>query len=252
MTLPGLVAANNLSDVVDREKVWDNLGLNIEYPGKDLFFNQVSLLLHGDGANGSITIVDNSPTPKTVTAFGNAQVSTAQSKFGGASIAFDGNGDYLTVPNNSQFQIGNGSFTVEFFLRLVANSTPSFGQSLVSVRNTGGSANGWSVHHYLGQLVGVIAGQSSGLQGSMALNTWQHIALTYDGANGRLFLDGTLLATFAATPGDNTNPLVVCNEPLFDNNRSSNCFIDDLRITKGVARYIANFSPPTESFPDSP
>jgi len=218
---------------------------------KDPDFANVSLLLHGNGTNGSTTITDNSPTPKTVTAVGNAQISTAQSKFGGASIAFDGDGDYLTVPNNSQFQIGNGSFTVEFFLRLVANSTPTFGQSLVSVRNTG-AANGWSVNHYLGQLIGIIAGQSSGLQGSMALNTWQHIALTYDGANGRLFLDGTLLVTFAATPVDNTNPLVVCNEPLFDNNRSSNCFIDDLRITKGVARYIANFSPPTEPFPDSP
>jgi hypothetical protein len=53
-------------------------------------FGSVSLLLHGDGTNGSTTITDNSPTPKTVTAVGNAQISTAQSKFGGASILFDG------------------------------------------------------------------------------------------------------------------------------------------------------------------
>jgi hypothetical protein len=62
----------------------------------DPVFNNVSLLLHGNGTNGSTTITDNSPTPKTVTAVGNAQISTAQSKFGGASIAFDGTGDYLT------------------------------------------------------------------------------------------------------------------------------------------------------------
>jgi hypothetical protein len=49
-------------------------------------FGSVSLLLHGNGTNGSTTITDNSPSPKTVTAVGNAQISTAQSKFGGASM----------------------------------------------------------------------------------------------------------------------------------------------------------------------
>ena len=72
-------------------------------------FGSVSLLLHGDGANGSTTIVDSSPTPKTVTAFGDAQISTAQSKFGGASIAFDGTGDYLSA-NDGDLVLGTGSF----------------------------------------------------------------------------------------------------------------------------------------------
>ena len=67
--------------------------------GEDPYYGNVSLLLYGDGANGSTTITDSSPTPKTVTAVGNAQISTAQSKFGGASIAFDGAGDYLIVPS---------------------------------------------------------------------------------------------------------------------------------------------------------
>jgi hypothetical protein len=56
----------------------------------DLNRSNVSLLLHGNGTNGSTTITDNSPSPKTVTAVGNAQISTAQSKYGGGSIAFDG------------------------------------------------------------------------------------------------------------------------------------------------------------------
>jgi hypothetical protein len=79
----------------------------------DPVFNNVSLLLHGNGTNGSTTITDNSPSPKTVTAVGNAQISTAQSKFGGASIAFDGSGDYLTVLNSSQFNFGVDDFTIE-------------------------------------------------------------------------------------------------------------------------------------------
>ena len=67
----------------------------------DPYRSQVSLLLHGDGANGSTTIVDSSPSPKTVTAVGNAQISTTQSKFGGSSLAFDGAGDYLEAPHSN-------------------------------------------------------------------------------------------------------------------------------------------------------
>jgi hypothetical protein len=76
-------------------------------------FADVSLLLHGDGANGSTTIIDSSPTPKTVTAFGNAQISTAQSKFGGASIALDGTGDYASTGNSSDLLMGSAVFTIE-------------------------------------------------------------------------------------------------------------------------------------------
>jgi hypothetical protein len=79
----------------------------------DPYRSQVSLLLHGDGTNGSTTIVDSSPSPKTVTAVGDAQISTAQSKFGGASIAFDGNGDYLDASSSNQYAIGTEDFTVE-------------------------------------------------------------------------------------------------------------------------------------------
>jgi hypothetical protein len=84
------------------------------YAPVDEYYDNVSLLLYGNGTNGSTTITDNSPSPKTVTAVGNAQISTAQSKFGGASIAFDGTGDYITVPDSSAFVLGlsNEPYTV--------------------------------------------------------------------------------------------------------------------------------------------
>lgn len=63
----------------------------------DALYPDVSLLLHCNGTNASTTFTDGSPTPKTVTAFGNAQISTARSQFGGASGLFDGSGDYLTA-----------------------------------------------------------------------------------------------------------------------------------------------------------
>jgi hypothetical protein len=123
---------NTQPDTLDRQKLEGYLahkwGLTANLPGGhpyktvgptppapplDPNFANVSLLLYGNGINGSTSIIDSSPSPKTVTAFGNAQISTAQSKFGGSSIAFDGTGDYLTVPDNDNFALGNGNFTIE-------------------------------------------------------------------------------------------------------------------------------------------
>ena len=83
-------------------------------------FSSVSLLLHMDGTNGSTLFVDSSQSPKSVTASGNAQISTTQSKFSGSSGLFDGSGDYLSIPFTSGggFDFGTSNFTVEFFTRV--------------------------------------------------------------------------------------------------------------------------------------
>ena len=89
-------------------------------PNTDPNIASVSLLLSGNGINGSTSIIDSSPSPKTVTAFGNAQISTAQSKFGGASIAFDGVSDYLTVASSAGLTFGTGDFTIELWLYVIS------------------------------------------------------------------------------------------------------------------------------------
>ena len=75
-------------------------------PTTDEYFNDVSLLLYGDGTNGSTAIVDSSSNAHAITVNGDAQISTAQSKFGGASMYFDGTGDYITAPSDSSFDFG--------------------------------------------------------------------------------------------------------------------------------------------------
>ena len=79
----------------------------------DLYFPQVQLLLHCNGTDGATTFTDSAPTPKAVTAYGNAHVETDQAKFGTASAAFDGNGDYLTVTNHAGLNLSSGNWTVE-------------------------------------------------------------------------------------------------------------------------------------------
>ena len=79
----------------------------------DEYFGDVSLLLYGDGTNGSTAIVDSSSNNHTVTAYDNAQISTAQSKFGGASMYFDGSGDYLASSVSDTLSLGTSDFTIE-------------------------------------------------------------------------------------------------------------------------------------------
>ena len=74
----------------------------------DSSYASVSLLLHGDGADGSTTFTDNSPTPKTMTVVGNAKISTAQSKFGGAAMYFAASTDHVYAGSSTGFELGFG------------------------------------------------------------------------------------------------------------------------------------------------
>ena len=230
----------------------------------DTNIRDVSLLLHGNGTNGSTTITDSSLTPKTVTAVGNAQISTAQSKFGGASIAFDGNGDYLTAANNASLNFDSGDFTIECWFYAAALPTPNSDTVRVGALAVyggvffGGNAQGYqfSVNFTGNQLVmgrpatGVLASGSF----TFALSTWYHVAYTRAGSTNRLFVGGQSLTLSTDTFSPVTSPtgtLRVGSERLFSNyDHDFNGYIDDFRITKGIARYTANFTPPTLPFPD--
>jgi hypothetical protein len=217
-------------------------------------FNNVSLLLHGNGTNGSTTITDNSPTPKTVTAGGDAQISTAQSKFGGASIAFDGTGDRVSVANNAALDFGTGDFTVECWVFSVAALT----SYTIQYAHIAGKGNGILASTYaLGfhqQKINWFANSVFNL-GTTTLtnNTWYHFAVSRSGSTLRLFVNGlqelsrtntvNYTSSQSFNAGDRQASDPSAQYPL-------NGYIDDLRITKGVARYTTNFTPPTAPFPD--
>ena len=217
----------------------------------DPFRSQVSLLLHGDGANGSTTITDSSPSPKTVTAVGNAQISTAQSKFGGSSIAFDGSGDYLTTQSSSESNFGSSNFTIEFWIK----STKAGRQDPV----------GWNYDYTLSGWAGFIFNLSTGSMawfenanprisaGSTGWNNgnWNHVAVARSSNSVRMFLNGSQVGSTYTTSfsyGRDASGFIIGD--ITTAAGSVDGYIDDLRITKGVARYTANFTPPTAPFPD--
>jgi hypothetical protein len=258
MTFPGLVQANNLSDIGDKEKAWDNLGENISFGelNSDLYSNNVSLLLHGDGANGSTTITDSSQTQRMVTAVGNAQISTAQSRFGGASIAFDGSGDRLTLASGSDWNFSNGPHTFECWFRL--NTLPNTGNNL-RLAMAGPNDSLSSFVFLLITSTGIVAaGVPSYLATGLAhpstviTNTWYHYACVLNGASSAMYLDGAgAFGAMTMPTSSNTNQLFIGFDTVGTVNFNLNGYIDDLRITKGIARYTASFTPPTTPFPST-
>jgi hypothetical protein len=218
----------------------------------DPYFSNVSLLLHGDGANGSTTIVDSSPSPKTVTAVGNAQISTAQSKFGGSSIAFDGTNDYLQIPASSDFDFGTEDFTVEFWLYQTSANQYA---TIIDV-NYGTSPN-FSFQRDLTLLKYILYLNGTGTiiqETSLhSLNTWHHYAIVRNGTgvnNVVIYRDGVNVGsgTYAGNAGNSSVTFKIGGSPT---GPDSSGYIDDFRVTKGVARYTANFTPPTAPFPDA-
>ena len=212
-------------------------------------FGSVSLLLHGNGTNGSTTITDSSPTPKTVTAVGNAQISTVQSKFGGASIAFDGTGDYLTAPLSTDWNI-NGDYTVEAWFRTNAISGVHAAIFVATMNNS--ASSGWLIGHFQGDMFARLNGTLFYSAGAapFPVDTWKHFAFVCAGVNYRAYLNGTQVYSGSSATTTNSSALYVGNQPDLDSLRWTNGYIDDLRITKGVARYTSNFSVPPAQFPD--
>ena len=229
------------------------------WPGNlaDPYFNNVSLLLHMNGSNGSTTFIDSSSNALTVTANGNAQISTAQSKFGGASALFDGNGDYLQTSTSTNLSLGNSDFTIELWARR-GQSAPAnanflqmsagadlysmlFGYTVSSELQVYISSNNSSWDIANGKLLGI-----------PLVDTWVFYAITRSGSNFYTFQDGTQQSTWTSSASiyQASNQVTIGKS---QNTASEDYkgYIDDLRITKGVARYTANFTPPTAPFPNS-
>jgi YD repeat-containing protein len=221
----------------------------------DSDFDSVSLLLHGDGADNSTVVTDSSPSPKSVVTAGNARISTAQSKFGGASIYFDGAGDFLSIPQSSGWEFGSGAFTVEAWVHHLARPTTAWQQVVGNIDDAG--TGGWRI------LVGVTgqvhfswydpSGTAQGISTAnnvIPLNQWSHIAVSTGGGMATIFINGVSQAVFS-NPGIDTS-----TKPLLIGSTNTtvwfwNGYLDDIRISKGVARYTANFTPPAQVFPNS-
>jgi len=178
---------------------------------------------------------------------GNAQVTTAQSKFGGSAMLFDGTGDYVVQPTSSSYGYGTGNFTIEFWLYLNTTSL----QTIVSNLSSGTSTN---PHLYINGTIRYFTASADRITGaSLNITTWYHIAVCRVSGSTRLFINGTQSGSTYADANNygTTAPLGigtywVSGVPYTLTTLSG--YIQDLRISK-VGRYSGNFTPPTQAFP---
>jgi hypothetical protein len=221
-------------------------------------------LLHMNGTDGSTTFTDSAPGgTHTWTVSGNAQIDTAQSKFGGASGLFDGTGDGITTPASSDFNFGSGDFTIDLWIYL--NKAPSVGYLMdvcengsyfispyggfeFGVRDNGAGVAGLYFCFYA-STGGVGKGVFWLPTGGISTGTWHHSAVIRSGNTLYFALDGTLSAgdSFTYTQYDNNNTLTV-GKKINTSREDFNGWIDELRISKGIARWTSNFTPPTSEY----
>lgn len=214
-----------------------------------------SSVLHLEGADASTTYTDESGAIWTGTA--TTQIDTAQYKWGASSLLLDGNSDYITTPHHANFDFGAGDFTVECWAR--SNALPSnayqsiigkranasvYGPFAMMVRNTGGA----------NYLTTVISTNGSAWQIAtdslitISTNTWYHFAIVRQGNNFMSYFNGSLVgATQASLTLWNNNTVgVVVGATV--NGEYWNGWIDEVRISKGIARYSTSFTPPASQY----
>lgn len=212
------------------------------------------LLIHSNTTDGSTTFVDSSVggSTHTITPDALTKHSTDQQKFGTSSIFGDINNDFagvLTLDASADYDFGSGDFTVDFwFFPTTSTYIELYGgtYSLAIVYNSGGVRNicigayGTTVSH-TGNGVGSI---------SLTLNAWNHIAITRDGDNWRTFINGVkdvdIVVSGTISEAGIYTPLIGkitgWARATFDG------YIDEFRISKGIARWTANFTPPVSEY----
>lgn len=217
-------------------------------------FSSVVLLVHFDGAEGATTFTDVSNSAHALTATANVTQTTTAAKFGATSLNFIGPGVYLSSADSDDWDFGSGQFTVEAWVRpTIALS----GLRTVASQWTSSSDFAWWFGWNgtsLSFFYSTTGTDSPSIAGTFSptLNDWTHVAVDRDASNViRIYANGAVVnsATVSSTFFNSTQALRIGNDG--NTLRTWVGQIDEIRITKGLARYGGAFTPPTNPFPDN-
>ena len=216
----------------------------LQWSGIDSF---VKSLLHFDGANGSTTITDEIPG-KTWTCVANAQLDTSQKKFGTAAAKSDGTGDAITGDSNADFAFGTGDFTIDYWLRFF---TVFGGKTIIDWRPNGTEGAYPLMWIDLAAKLSFHTNGSFQITGTtiIAQDNWYHVAVARASGQTRMFLNGV---QEGITYADSNNYGVGPSRPMllngWDGTYAISGWIDEFRVSKGIARWTSNFTPPTAPY----
>jgi hypothetical protein len=221
------------------------------WPGNDGF---TKLLIHSDTTDGSTTFTDSSLSGHTLTAVGDAQHDTAEQVFGATSMLFDGTGDYIYAADHADWDLLSSTttdYTIDFWIQF--NATPRVVDCIIGQYTSGTSY--WYIYHHPptnGFSLQFNNGSSYTHNFGGAItedSTFHHIALVKKGSSLKLYVDGTLAGS------DTQTSTISVSAPLDIGwgNDSTNTFpgwLDEVRFSKGIARWQSDFTPPTLTYDD--
>jgi len=210
------------------------------------------LLLHCDGADGSTTFTDSGDLGLTITPAGNAQIDTAQFKFGTASGLFDGTGDYISAPDNAAWNFGTGAFTIDFWVRFnsLVSSAGFFQQRASGDNNYGLSLSGSNIAFEANSGGATIVSFSGAW--SPSINTWYHIAVMrgYNGGANDWIITVDGVEKASVTDADGIPDLGATLD--FGKNdgfgTQLNGWLDEIHVNKGAADFAVPFTPPSSAY----
>jgi hypothetical protein len=187
-------------------------------------------------------------TQNNLISVGDAQSSNVQSKWSPSSMKFDGTGDYLLLPDSVNLQLGSGDYTIEFWLYPVSLSGSFSG--IIDTRTSGGvDTNGFVIYFGTSQLRFRTNGSDILTYSSFPTGAWTYVAITRSGSgsnNTKLFINGTQQAQATNTTSFTQTSRFAIGTTYPLSGDFYNGYIQDLRLTKGVARTVTTV--PTTEF----
>jgi hypothetical protein len=217
------------------------------------------LMLHMDGADGSTTFTDSSLSPKTITRYGNAQIDTAQSVFGGAAGLFDGSGDYLTIPDSDDWNFGAGDYTVECWYMPLSLTGDAQWRGLICQRYSYNSNHSWSLSVDQNNNGFLFEWTTNGTDivsvsfgGALSIGVWYHVSVSRVGATLYCGVAGTVTERTGTSSAlyNSSNVIAIgrLNISTTQTTYDIHGRIDEVRISKGIARWTSDFTPPTSAY----
>jgi len=183
---------------------------------------------------------------------GDAQIDTTIKKFGTGSMEFDNSGDWLTFVDNTEQRLGTGPFTIEAWV-YPTWSSPGNNEPIIVKGNSGGTGT-WQLDIQSTSKVRFAWNTSSSITSTGTVSTfqWTHIAVVREGTGTnetKIYINGANDGTGTVSQDFDLNHLLKIGRNR-DDTTAFQGYIDDVRVTKGVARYTTGFTPPTAAFPN--
>lgn len=205
--------------------------------------SNTTLLIQANGISGSNDFTDE--TGKTLTVNGDAEIDTARYKYGGSSAYFDGSGDYLTVNHHTDHDFGTDDFTIDFWFN---QSALAHNKIIIGK----GISTAWEIFtdNNTNPYIGFVwrANSLNLYSGTVSTNAWHHVAIVRSSGTITLYLNGVSKASGSASmASDSTNQNIDIGS-ISGGGFYYNGWLDEIRISKGIARWTSNFTPPTSQY----